>query len=150
MAGFPRPGARYWVAQAKGANFPDLHRLGFSSLYPAADDYAFLEVDPRRRSLTTAGRERALGLEFLRSPGSRELLELGAEQLLPMVGAVGTPGVGVRVDIVRGYAEGLSGTVIERGEGEDMEVLAEAFSGRYPVRVRTDEVVVAGSVDQGT
>jgi hypothetical protein len=41
----------YWAGHARGPDFNQLRKLGFTTLYPRMDDYIFLQVTPANKRL---------------------------------------------------------------------------------------------------
>lgn len=136
------PSRRYWVAMVAGADFDKLRDLGFFTLYPAVDDYVFLQAIDANTPLTSEARAASLGLEFLRD--SRERLQVVcAEEIRAMaVATVGQIEAGSRVEVVRGTGAGLEGEVLEIDE-DRLRCRLEGRNQTFELEVSLQDVLPA-------
>lgn len=129
------PEERFWTAYARGANFEDLKRRGFTVFYPSVDDYVFLRAVSENRGLVERADE--LGLQYFLRVGG-ELAEVTWADIAGMAAqAVQSIGPGDLIEVVRGPAEGLRGRVIE--------LRADGVRVRVRSWIRWHEVTVAGT-----
>lgn len=125
----------YWLAQVRGADFANLHRLGFITLFPTSDDYAFLEAIEANRKLVN--RQLQLGLEFLTAAGKlatitqAELDQMGAHTPVGLQ-------IGHRVSITDGIYANLEGEVATLGAS--LTVCLRGWSRTYVVQVSRTQV----------
>lgn len=131
------PEETYWVAHVKGAEFGELERLGFLTLYPVVDDYVFLRAIDANAPLVL--KEVELGLEFLRQ--ERVLQKVRESEIREMSGPTRGPlQRHDRVHIVRGHCEGMVALVLRvRDDYVDLQV--QGFRTTYKMTIPRGDVV---------
>jgi hypothetical protein len=127
----------YWVAHARGCNFAQLRRLGFTAFYPAMDDYVFLEVNQQNEKYLRKQSE--LGIAYLKKKGTP--VTITQKELEAMAGqTVDKIEVGKRALAVQGFAEHLSGEVLEV-IGNKVRMLFDGYKQKYNVEVDIQDLV---------
>jgi len=121
----------YWVCHVRGPNFEQLRRKGFVVLYPAMDDYVFLEASPA--NLPLLKRQTELGVSFLKH---RNKLSTVTQEEIDRMTQVTTDlvMVGSKIEVISGFAENLNGVVLEIGEKELLCEL-DGYKRKYTVWV---------------
>lgn len=127
----------YYVAHARGCNFEQLRKIGFTTFYPAMDDYVFLEVTPQNEKYLR--KQSDLGIAYLKKKGVP--VTITQKEVEAMAGqTVDKIGVGDGVLAVQGFAEHLSGTV-EEVNGTKVRVVFKGYHQNYDVWVDVMDLV---------
>lgn len=129
--------SEYFVAHARGCNFAQLRKLGFTTFYPAMDDYVFLEALPRNDKFLRKQSE--LGISYLRQKG--KLVTISQKEVEAMAGqTVDKIEVGKRALAVQGFAEHLSGEVLSV-KGDKVQMRFDGYHQKYEVEVDIQDLV---------
>lgn len=130
--------ARYYAAHVRGADFNRLRQKGFRVLYPALDDYVFLEVVDKNKSLLTQQSE--LGVAFLKDKkGYVTVSQAEVDRMMEKTAEDMTPGTLIKV--IEGVGASLDGEVLER-EGNKLRVKLQGYNREYDIWVDRLEVVL--------
>jgi len=129
---------RFWVAHARGCDFASLRAKGFLTLYPAVDDYVFLEMlDENRKFLK---KQLELGIAFLRK--KETYVTVSEAEIKGMSqGGSNSFSEGEQILVVSGPGEGLDGIVKEvRPEGKLLCEL-QGFKRTYDLEVDQQDLI---------
>lgn len=130
---------KYWVAHTRGPNFQLLEKRGFTTLFPAADDYVFLAVTEQNKPLLR--RQTELNVSFLKN--GNEFVTIDEQELMEMkTRSTDQIQPGKEVIALLGTCENLEGTVLNR-EGDLLHCRFRGFNRNYDVDVHRSEVVLA-------
>jgi len=134
----------YWVAHVRGPYFERLRRLGFVVLYPAVDDYVFLEATDENRKIVS--QQQDLGVFFLRA-GRR--MKIVSEEELDGIKQKTTERleVGASVIVVAGYCEALEGEITDQNE-KQVKCVLEGWNRQYEVWIDRLEVAPKDLTDE--
>lgn len=128
----------YWIAHVRGPEFERLRRRGFVVLYPAVDDYVFLEAIPENRKLVTGQQD--LGVFFLRS--GRKLLTVSEDEINKIrQKTTDHLEVGAPIIVVGGYCEALEGKITGE-DGEKVRCELDGWNRTYDVVLDRLEIAV--------
>lgn len=132
-------GKKFWIAHARGPNFPKLREKGFTTFYPTMDDYVFLEVKPENEKFLRKQTE--LGVAFLKE--REQYVTVDNTQMLRMCSAtIDQIKEGTEILVVVGYGANLEGRVEEiSSDGQSLRCLLQGFSRTYDVWLDRLEVV---------
>lgn len=120
---------QFWCAHVRGPYFDRLRKLGFVVLYPAVDDYVFLEVSDENRKLVS--RQQDLGIFFLKR-GRR--LQTISEAELENIQERTTEKleIGAPIIVVGGYCEALEGKIMDEN-GQKVRCELQGYTRTYDV-----------------
>lgn len=119
MSETKKPETRYYIAHVRGPFWERLRSLGFLVLYPALDDYVFLEAKQTNEHLLR--KQTDLAISFLKKAGKYQTVS--AREISNMMKTtVGDLEVGANIVVVTGHAANLTGTV---SEVEELRVRCE-------------------------
>jgi len=120
---------QYWVAHVRGPYFERLRRLGFVVLYPAVDDYVFLEATDDNKKIVA--QQQDLGVFFLRA--GRKMKTVSEEELADIKQKTTERlEVGASIIVVAGYCEALEGEITDEGE-QKVKCMLEGWNRQYHV-----------------
>lgn len=129
--------AEYWIAHARGPDFGRLRSLGFLVLYPALDDYVFLEATEKNKALTRKQSE--LCVHFLKK--KNELITVDRQEIERMMSSSARGlEVGEEILVVEGVGSNLEGIVLGRN-GSKLKVRLEGYRRQYEIEVDEMEAV---------
>lgn len=117
----------YWVCHIRGADFTDLKKLGFITLYPYCDDYAFLPVTDGNKKLLY--NETHLKVLFLRCGGE---IAIVTEEELQNFGnfTLSQIQVKAKIEVLEGPYSQMKG-YIESISGNTYHCKIESYSDRF-------------------
>lgn len=134
--------SQYWVAHARGCSFEQLRKLGFTTFYPAMDDYVFLKAIAQNEKFLRKQSE--LGIAYLKRRGQYVMIK--QTEVEAMAGqTIDKVKVGDHVLAVQGFAERLTGEVLEV-DGNRVRAKFKGYKQEYDVWVDIMDVVA----DDGT
>lgn len=132
-----KPERRWWVAHVRSSDYRQLARRGFLVLYPDVDDYVFLEVKDEHKKLLRKQPE--LGVMFLKSRSQFATVSEAEVAKMTKKATLISLKPGAEVDVISGFAENLSGTVLEELEAE-VRLLLRGYRKVYEVTVHRLDV----------
>jgi hypothetical protein len=123
------PPRRFYLAHVRGPFYDKLRDLGFVVLYPALDDYVFLEDKPENEKLLRKQSE--LGIYFLRKRNKYQTVsEHEVARMLDT--AVGPIEPETAITVVTGHCANLDGKVIEV-DGQKVHCRLQGYNRTYDV-----------------
>jgi hypothetical protein len=126
----------YWAGHARGPDFNQLRKLGFTTLYPRMDDYIFLQVTPANKRLLRKQGE--LGVAFLRK--NEQYITVTEDDLERLKQeAVKTIEPGSQVLVTTGIGANMRATVNNTEEGK-VHVTLHGYRRTWDAWVEPTEV----------
>lgn len=127
-----KPDRKWWVAHVRTSDYRQLDRRGFLVLYPDVDDYVFLEAKDENKKLLRKQPE--LGVMFLKNRSQfATVTEAEVARMIKKATPVALK-PGSEIVVISGFAESLTGTVLEE-IGVEVRVLLRGYRKVYDVLV---------------